>query len=201
MCWNASISINTFLFSTFAVILAVGNNVLSPVLALFYMSFITMQFIEYLIWSKTFSNRNLSIAALLLVLSQPMFSMLMIKDKNLLFPLLIGYSLFVVYILSRWNTIDFRSIKSSNGHLSWKWLQWPLFLVLIWMFFFFISFIINKQYIKFIVILIVVILCYVLFHDTQTWGSLWCWISNAAAIFLIYLIFSKDICINLTKID
>lgn len=196
MCWNASVSINTFLFSTFAVILAVGNNVLSPVQALFYMSFISMQFIEYLIWSKTFSNRNLSMISLLLIVSQPIFSLLCIKDKNLLFPLLIGYSLFVVYILSRWNTIDFRTIKSSNGHLSWKWLDFPVIGILIWMFFFFISFIINKTYLYLISGLIIVIACYVLFHETQTWGSLWCWISNAVAIILLYLVFSKDICIK-----
>ena len=196
MCWNASISINTFLFSTFAVILAFGNNILSLVQVFFYMSFISMQFIEYLIWSKTFSNKSLSIAALLLILLQPVCSSICIKDKNLLVPLLIGYSIFVAYIFTRWNTIDFRSIKSSNGHLSWKWLDFPLICVLIWMFFFFISFIINKTYLMFILVLIVVVVCYVLFRDTQTWGSLWCWIVNIMAIVLLYFVFAKDICIK-----
>jgi hypothetical protein len=196
MCWNASISINTFLFSTFAVILAFGNNILSLVQVFFYMSFISMQFIEYLIWSKTFSNRSLSMIALLLIVLQPVCSLICIKDKNLLVPLLIGYSIFVAYIFTRWNTIDFRSIKSSNGHLSWKWLDWSVTILAIWMFFFFISFIINKSYLYLIIGLIAVVVCYVLFRDTQTWGSLWCWISNACAIVLLYFVFAKDICIK-----
>jgi hypothetical protein len=196
MCWNASISLNTFLFSTFAVILAFGNNVIGIASALFYASFVSMQFIEFLIWSKTFSNRHLSMVALLLILSQPIFSLLRIKEKNLLIPLVASYSLFVIYILFQWNKIDFRSIKSSNGHLSWKWLDLPFIGVLVWMFFFFIPFIINKEYLFFIVILLVVIICYILFYETQTWGSLWCWISNAAAIFLLYKVFAKDICIK-----
>ena len=61
MCWNQYVSLNTFLFSTFILLLIFYNNKysiykikeLNNIYAYFFlMSFITMQLIEFFIWKN-----------------------------------------------------------------------------------------------------------------------------------------------------
>ncbi len=59
MCWNATVSLNTFLFSFFAVNFAYFNNVINIYEYLFINSFISMQLIEYFTW-KNLNNKNLN---------------------------------------------------------------------------------------------------------------------------------------------
>jgi hypothetical protein len=197
MCWNETVSINTFLLSTFSVLLALGNNIISPTHALFYMSFMIMQFIEFLIWRKSFSNKTLSMIALIIILTQPIFSLLIIENYNYRINLLISYIIFIFLLLTiikPWNAIDFRSIKALNGHLAWKWLNFPFYVIVIWMFFFFIGFVLNKRLITGSLVLSMVIISYLLFYKTETWGSIWCHMSNIIAIVLIYYVFKKEFC-------
>lgn len=90
-------------------------------------------------------------------------------------------------------TVMFVSKKASNGHLAWYWLQPPFILFLIWFFFMITPFILNEMYSIAVIMVITVIVSYILFQDTLTWCSLWCWISNYISIYLIYLVFAKDI--------
>ena len=59
MCWNKDISLNTFLFSSFILVLIIYNNTYTQYkineldniwMYLFFASFIFMQLIEYFIW-------------------------------------------------------------------------------------------------------------------------------------------------------
>ena len=59
MCWNQYVSINTFIFSIFVLILIAFNNKYSPYkvkefdsifVYIFFISFISMQLIEFFIW-------------------------------------------------------------------------------------------------------------------------------------------------------
>lgn len=196
MCWNASVSLNTFLLSTFSVLLALMNNIIEPIRALFYMSFFIIQFMEFLIWKQMFSNKLLSIITFIIIFLQPIFSLILINDKNLLFLLLILYLLFIIILLiiKPLNKIDFRSIKAKNGHLAWKWLNFPIYIIIIWALFFLIRFIIEKNYIGIIFIISTIVLSYITYYKYETWGSIWCWVANIIALFLIYKVFKKEIC-------
>lgn len=61
MCWNKDVSINTFLFSIFVLILIIYNNnytqykideVNNIFAYIFLLSFILMQLIEYFLWQN-----------------------------------------------------------------------------------------------------------------------------------------------------
>ena len=52
MCWNASVSLNTYAFGLFASSFAYVNGVTNLSGLIFYQSFIIMQLIEYFIWTK-----------------------------------------------------------------------------------------------------------------------------------------------------
>jgi hypothetical protein len=197
MCWNATVSLNTYIFTLFASGFALANKVITPMEFAFVQSFSTMQLLEYFIWSKSASNAFLSKLAYFSLLIQPIFSILAIKKETKYIPyLLMGYAVFLVcvFIYKPLSKINFISTKGPNGHLAWHWLDLPLILIVIWMFFLLIRFIIQKNYIIFITVLIFVVSCYVLYHKTHTWGSMWCWVSNAIAIVFIYQVFRKEFC-------
>ena len=59
MCWNAEVSLNTFLFSSFVLCLIIYNNTYTQYkikdfnniwIYLFFVSFILMQLFEFFIW-------------------------------------------------------------------------------------------------------------------------------------------------------
>jgi hypothetical protein len=199
MCWSASVSLNTYIFSVFACIFAYMNGVLSIVNMMFIQSYCIMQLIEYFIWSKTFSNRLLSQIAWIIIYLQPIFSMLTIASPyQYVIPYaIVAYCVIMAYIfiyVYPWNTIQFESKKASNGHLAWYWLNSPFWVCCIWIFFLMISFILNKTYLIAFVVLATLMASYILYKGTLTWGSMWCWVANYISIYLIYLVFAKEIC-------
>jgi hypothetical protein len=202
MCWNANVSINTYIFGLFACLFAFFNNKLSVMSILFAQSWMSMQLIEYFIWSKSFSNRLLSQIALLVILSQPLFGILSISNHTTFkYVALVGYLLFitVVMIFKPWSTIDFTTVQATNGHLSWKWLDYSKITILIWFLFLSIKLVVNKNLYILSLVTISAIVTYVLYSKTLTWGSLWCWLINIFSLILIATVFYDDICIYYKK--
>jgi hypothetical protein len=198
MCWNASVSLNTYIFGLFASSFAYYNGVTNILGFIFYQSFIIMQLIEYFIWSKTFSNRLLSQIALFVILCQPIFNIIKIETQSELIPyLLVAYLVFIIIlytIIIPVNTIQFSSVPSKNGHLSWKWLNWNIYIIAIWYAFLSLRWIIDKMYLTLIFVTIILIISIILYKETNTWGSMWCWIANLISFYFILSVFYKDFC-------
>lgn len=198
MCWNASVSLNTYIFSTFASLFAYSNGVTNFLGLLFYQSFVIMQLIEYFIWTKTFSNRLLSQIALFVVLCQPILNILKIEKRPKWIPyLLVAYCLFIgiLYtVVIPIDTIEFSSTPSKNGHLSWNWLKLNIYIIAILYAFLSVRWIIDEMYPTFIFITTILIISIILYMETYTWGSMWCWIANAMSLYLILRVFYLDFC-------
>ena len=99
---------------------------------------------------------------------------------------MIAYIIFIVIlytIIVPLNTIDFSTVPSKNGHLSWKWLNVNIYIIFIWYVFLSIRWIIDKEY-----------LTLIFYKDTNTFGSLWCWIAAILSFHLIFEVFYKDFC-------
>ena len=142
MCWSASVSLNTFIFSIFSVCFAYFNNIIGLTNSLLFGLYASIQLLEYFVWSNTFSNKLISKIALCVILVQPFLAILCITNKSKLhyIPILLGlYSIFVISIFAffkPWNTIDFRMIPSKQTkHLSWLWLDFPWYVTIIWLIF------------------------------------------------------------------
>jgi hypothetical protein len=198
MCWNASVSLNTYIFGLFASSFAYYNGITNLLGLIFYQSFIIMQLIEYFIWSKTFPNRILSQIALFVILCIPIFNIIKIEKSPEWIPYILGgYLVFIVILYTAiipLNTIEFSSVPSKNGHLSWKWLTWNIYIILIWYAFLSLRWIIDKMYPTFIFVSIFLIISIILYKETNTWGSMWCWICNIISFYFILLVFNKDFC-------
>ena len=198
MCWNASISLNTYIFGLFASLFSYYNGFGNILSVIFYQSFIIMQLIEYFIWTKTFSNKLLSQIALFVILCQPIFNIIKIETYPKAIPyLLAAYLIFIIILYTLIipiDTINFSTVSSKNGHLSWKWLNWNIYIIFIWYTFLSTRWIIDKMYTIFIVISVLLIITLILYKETNTFGSMWCWVANVLSINLIFVVFYKDMC-------
>ena len=198
MCWNASVSLNTYIFGLFASLFSYYNGYGNILSVIFYQSFIIMQLLEYFIWTKTFSNKLLSQIALFVILCQPIFNIIKIETYPKAIPyLLAAYLIFIIILYTLIipiDTINFSTVSSKNGHLSWKWLNWNIYIIFIWCTFLSTRWIIDKMYMIFIVISVLLIITLILYKETNTFGSMWCWVANVISIYLIFVVFYKDMC-------
>jgi hypothetical protein len=198
MCWNASVSLNTYIFGLFASSFAYYNGVIDLLGFILYQSILLIQLIEYFIWSKTFSNRLLSQIALFVIICQPMFNIIKIENRPELIPYILVAYISIVAIVYTFiiplNTVNFSSVPSKNGHLAWNWLDVNIYLILIWHIFISVRWIIDGIYSYLIIVSLLLIISIVLYRETNTWGSMWCWVCNILSFYLIFEVFYKDFC-------
>ena len=193
MCWNSEVSLNTFLFSFSVLILIYINrngkykleHFHSKYVYLFFFSVIIMQLLEYFLWKNLDNkkmNRLLSIIGLIIVLSQPFFSILALEDNKNKNIYLLFYLFFVLYIiLFEFKKINFNT-GVKNGHLQWNWLSPNIIHFIIYIFFLLIS---VRKFNRTPVILLLLLSLYNYYND-KTWGSMWCFWANI--VFLFYAI-------------
>jgi hypothetical protein len=198
MCWNASVSLNTYIFGLFASSFAYYNGVIDLLGFILYQSILLIQLIEYFIWSKTFSNKLLSQIALFVIICQPMFNIIKIENRPELIPYILVAYISIVAIVYTFiiplNTVNFSSVPSKNGHLAWNWLDVNIYLILIWYIFISVRWIIDGIYSYLIIVSLLLIISIVLYRETNTWGSMWCWVCNILSFYLIFEVFYKDFC-------
>ena len=198
MCWSASVSLNTYLLGLFASSLSYFNGITDIGGFIFYQSIILIQLIEYFIWSKTFSNRLLSQMALFVILSQPIFNIIRIQTQPELIPyILLAYIVFIVILFTvvvPLNTVDFSTVPSKNGHLAWNWLNMNIYTIILWHVFLSLYWIIDNNYLLFAIVSIFLIASIILYKETNTWGSMWCWVCNVISFYFILRVFYRDFC-------
>lgn len=163
MCWNSTVSLNTFLFSFCSLLLIIYNNLYTKYkiqeinsvgVYIFFLSFILMQLIEYFIWinlnNKLLNNLLTTIAYLLLCI-QPMCSLLIINNKSIRNNLLIGYSfvLVIFFIALLFIQKSIKSYKDKDNHLVWySNIEYPFFIIndVCYAFFLIIGLIIERKW-------------------------------------------------------
>ena len=132
MCWNKDISLNTFLFSSFVLLLIMYNNKYTQYkikeldsvwVYLFFFSFILMQLIEYFIWKNIndpIYNNIFSIMATLLLFIQPIASAMLIPSKTVSSNIITLYLLLTGPLtIYRLFTKKISTTISPLNHLSW----------------------------------------------------------------------------------
>ena len=193
MCWNAKVSLNTFLFSLFGGSFAYFNGIISFFEFLYYLSFISIQLFEYFTW-KNLNDKQMNkflsqIGAFIIFIQIPLFILHQPKVEIQLKILLICiYIIFCLFCILNY-PIDFSMNKAPNGHLAWNWLDFPTHVIITWLSFLLGVLFYQKEYLKFTIYFITIFAIYYTYYKTNTWGSLWCWISNILAFKLIIQVF------------
>ena len=189
MCWNQTISLNTFLFSLFGASFAYLNKVINIYYYLFFLSFSSMQLVEYFAWGNLNNkkrNRFLSQIGLILIAIQPILFTLSIANLkyNIKASLIALYCIIAVFCYIT-IPVDFSMVKASNGHLAWNWLKPPKIYIFLWVSIMLGLLLYAQKYFEFTVLGLLFIAIYYTYYKTNTWGSLWCWIANIVTIKLI----------------
>lgn len=213
MCWNAAVSLNTFVFSSFVLLMILYNNTYTKYkikdfrsvwVYLFFASFIFIQLIEFFIWrninNKYYNNVFTTIAAIV-IFAQPAFSIMMLSDTQLRNIMLSIYSVFVIpYCIYNFTTTLSTSV-SKNGHLQWSFVEKFRIPALIWLFFFLFPMFYEKQMVLFIFGVFFLGLSFYNYAREAAVGSLWCFLVNsifiyyaALLLFILPMTENKGIC-------
>lgn len=206
MCWNAEVSLNTFIFALFGFIIGYINGFNKKIL-LFFLLFSFIQFYEYMIWVNLDSsniNKIWSLIGFIIILLEPIASI------NILDTSLLKYILYILYIpgiivvpLLRYKFDDFTTVRGMNGHLQWNWLESPKnlsskFMWAIWFLCFFVPLIIYtikyKKYIPLLFTLITYIITIYYYFKAGVFGTMWCWASNGIWFYVLYCSILKNHC-------
>lgn len=213
MCWNAEVSLNTFLFSSFILCLIMYNNTYTQYkikdvdniwVYLFFVSIILMQFIEFLIWRNIKSpmyNQIFTTLANILLLVQPIATNMLITNKFVQQTLLLIYLIFMIpFSIYKFATTKIYSSVSSLGHLQWNMIlnnsvQDNLIAVL-WLFFFLFPLFYQRYTFGFLFGVLTLLIMLYNYSKDKTASSMWCWIVNSIMIYyaiylLLYLPFFK----------
>ncbi len=210
MCWNQHVSLNTFLFSCFVFLLIIYNNAFTqykikhlnnPWMYLFFASFIFMQLIEFFIWrniDNNFYNNIFSTMAALLIILQPVASLMLLSNISLRNTLLSVYiATAAPYFIYKVITQTMHSTVSKRGHLNWLFFNQDPVIFIIWLFFFLFSLFYERKWSGFLFGFLSMCIFYYNYASDQTAGSMWCWVVNSvmiyfAAYLLIYLPFCEN---------
>eukprot|EP00300_Choanocystis_sp_HF-7_P003327 c12545_g1_i1.p1 GENE.c12545_g1_i1~~c12545_g1_i1.p1 ORF type:complete len:211 (-),score=19.95 c12545_g1_i1:1189-1821(-) len=199
MCWNAQVSIATFVFGLFATTFTFYHGVLTASGALYYLSFTSIQLVEFFTWQNLDNDdviRALSQVGLALIMSQPVCATMMLlptKHKRWIPHILVAYTIascaLVLPRLVR-GELTFAMRVGTNCHLAWDWLNFPESFYVVYFVGILLPFMLRREWIAVAFSSGSALVCYVLHRETRTWGTLWCWIANFVGIVLIVLVFT-----------
>lgn len=197
MCWNANVSMNTFLLGIFAILLGLKNNLLTPYESIYYLLFMSMQLVEYVTWNHLNNqsiNTLMSKLGMMIIVMLPFVGIITFSKRNHhIWFLLSVYMLFLLFVFPFQNT-DFKMSRAENGHLAWHWLNVPFWIPIIYFFIWLSPFILQARFVRILINSVIFFVIYATYLKSSTWGSMWCWIGNVFSLYIIASVFSKDMC-------
>ena len=206
MCWNAEVSLNTFIFSSFVLLLIIYNNTytkykikeLTVNAYIFLMSFILMQLLEYFIWrniNNAYYNNIFSLCASFIIVVQPVASLMMLTNETLKTSMIFMYLFLAIpYSIYQYSINKIYSSVTPMGHLNWHFFNGNLIETickwLVYLFFFLFSLFYNGNYVGLIFGISILSLSIYNYYKDVSITSMWCWLINSIMVYYaVYLLF------------
>jgi len=203
MCWNADISINTFLFTCLALLFIFITNTYTkyksrtfdnPLVYVFLLNVAGVQLAEFFLW-RNLKNKSLNetfsrvIANLIAI--QPATLMLMIPNVSLRYSILAAYAAYLTFYIQykrMYSPIDFSTTLSKSGHLSWEWIKYRGYENIFFLFmiaFYLASLLLIDNFVILMFGVMSIIVSFYFYYKSEIFGSMWCWVAN---LFMLYFI-------------
>jgi len=189
MCWNAEVSLKTFMYGLCSALICTYLGTIPMVIIYLIMSFTSMQLLEYFAWSYLDNKKvitYLSIIGVILIFLQLFLISYTIKNptyRKYMLTLLLGYIiLYCIFVLP---TARFNMKKGVNGHLVWEWLDWSKLFIMGVLFFYIIPFVLDKSILAVIFTIVSVSYSLYNYYEYNTWGTMWCYFSNVLWVYLL----------------
>ena len=205
MCWNADISLNTFLFTTFSLIFIYFANTYTryksetfqnPLVYVFVLLVVSMQLIEHFVWKNidnNLVNSRLSRLASIVIVLQPLTLLLMVPIIHVRYMTILFYLAFIVGVTIYYNHLPGNSLRTymsvaKNGHLKWEWIDYKGYeriLLFVFLSFYVIPLMIIRNNLLFLFIIPALLISLYYYYKEQTMGTIWCWSVN---LFMFYFL-------------
>jgi len=189
MCWNAEVSLNTFIYGTIAAIIVLSLNKIPIRTILLVYTVSLIQLMEYFTWKNINNNEiihYLSITgAFILLLQVLLITNINLKNKEQLFSYICIFILTIIAFYHNFENKKFHMEKGENGHLKWLWADLPVPLLISGLLLWIYPPIRNKNYISTLFIITTLSISFYYYYKYKTWGSMWCYIGNLFWILLI----------------
>ena len=187
MCWNAQVSIITFLFGTACAMGLAYDKFEGPTLAVF--SFTCMQFLEFLTWiymDDHHMNRMLSYVGVGLIVVQLTLLNIRIQHRKVRTYTLSALAfLFLLFVVVQGPYTRFRMEVGENGHLIWYWTDVPGLWVALCLSFYIFPTLFERSAFPSIFITVTLVTSLYNYYQYKTWGSMWCYMSNILWFFML----------------
>jgi len=197
MCYNASVSLNTFLFGVGVAIIAYYTKIIPNFAILILLSFSSMQLLEFFTWTYYNNpriNKFLSIIGLFIIFIQVLLLNYYYPDpKTSKFLLSLMFLFILLFIIIQLPYVNFTMKKGKNKHLVWYWLDLPIIWIIIGLSFYLIPVFLTKNLLMIITVVIILCISLYFYWKYKTWGTMWCYFSNILWVYILFLIIKKKL--------
>lgn len=185
MCWNAEVSLQSFLIGAVAIAVAYSKG-LSLASTLFATTITCMQLVEYFVWTY-YGNKTVnflaSLAAAFLLWLQPIASMLTMPGDTAKTPIAVYSALTLISLAFEQKPAreKYKMVRADNGHLSWGFInknRETYIQLIVYFLFLLVPLVLNKEFLLLGLVLITLGVSLHQFYTSNTWGSMWCWVVN-----------------------
>jgi hypothetical protein len=149
-----------------------------------------MQLIEFFIWkniNNKFYNNIFSISAALLIIMQPVASIMILTNVKLRNLLLSSYLVLAIpFTIYKFSTTYIHSVISESGHLRWQFFGATYITWITWLFFFLFSFVYEKKWVGLFLGSIALLITFINYSNDHSLGSMWCWSVNSIMIYYAF---------------
>ena len=195
MCYNSTVSLNTFLFGLGVACLAYYTKIIPIYGIIILLSFSAMQLLEFFAWTYYDNkkiNRILSIIGMMIIITQVILLNYYLPDKKirniLLFLIFIFLLLFIIIDLKN---VNFSMKRGENKHLIWYWLDLPLIWIIIGLSFYLIPVYLYGNLLIILFMITILVISLYFYWKYKTWGSMWCYFSNLLWLYVLFMIIIK----------
>lgn len=205
MCWNATVSLQTFVVS-FVSLLVLYYIKYDKLILAYTFSFVLMQLLEFFMWvfiKKITALHILSLLSFILIFIQPIIVLYYAKYAYIIkYYLLLQFLLFVVCVFFfdlRLSSFTFSPYVAKNLHLSWNWMHNDIYFAgfcIIYLLFYLGPLYTKHYYWMFGISVFTLLFSIYNYSKYKTVSSMWCWIAN-----LIIMVAIADALIKYVSIE
>jgi hypothetical protein len=189
MCWNAEVSLRTFIYGTISALICTYLHSIPFRVVIITWVFTAMQLLEYFAWTYI-GNKSiiyyLSAIGLLLIFMQQFLLSYFVSDGALQIIMLKAFIIyFIMYCIFVLPTTKFNMKKGENGHLVWEWLNIPPAFLFAALMLYIVPILLDKNYIGAFFTVTTILVSLYFYYKYKTWGTMWCYFSNIIWVFFV----------------
>ena len=203
MCWNADISLNTFIFGCLVLLFVYITNTYTQyktasfensLMYLFYFCVLWIQLMEFFIWKNLKNKSRVQFYSKLIwvsLLLQPFILIFMLQGW-VQYVLFFFYFLFYAFLYLLFPAFgkdsDFNTHVGKNGHLVWEFVDFKNqpYIYVVYSMLYIIPCLILKNFFLAIFLTLTTLLSLFFYFKDGLFPTMWCWTSNL--LFLLLLI-------------